>query len=429
MNSVELRTQRAELVAQARKILDSVGDADLTNESKEQVDKMFSECDSLDKRIEKLERTERLAQEEERVKAIEPRKTSHMQPMRRKVADGSEFGELLKAWTLGSRYDYSRNPELMNLAQDTGFNIGAKTLRLDIGKHNKSLVPVNVGTASQGGYLMPETWSQSLDLSIKYYFPFRSLVDLRQTPDIGPYHINRMDDLTADVDIFAEGAATDESADETLPTFSEVVLGRHQYRDFVTMTYEAILGSNVDIYSNLVEALGQRMARKFAKHAMVGAGTTEPQGIVTASSQGCTSSGAALTADKLIDLQHSVDPIFRNQDAVFIMHDTALATVRKLKASGTGNYLLEPSLTQGAPYQLLGRPVYISNDMDSGSSRYDKAIVFVTPKMYVWRECSTVELVRCDEKWVDKGYLGFYIFMWADGAWRGQTTANKYWQA
>ena len=68
----------------------------------------------------------------------------------------------------------------------------------------------------------------------------------------------------------------------------------------------------------------------------------------------------AVTADELIDLYHSVDPAYRaSPKARFMMHDTVLAAVRKLK-DGDGQYLWQPGLAGGQPSTIVDRPFSMS---------------------------------------------------------------------
>ena len=63
-----------------------------------------------------------------------------------------------------------------------------------------------------------------------------------------------------------------------------------------------------------------------------GSGLSDVEGIVTNSAAGVTAASAtAVTADEIIDLVHSVDPVYRVGNAAFMMNDSTLATVHKLK--------------------------------------------------------------------------------------------------
>jgi HK97 family phage major capsid protein len=74
-------------------------------------------------------------------------------------------------------------------------------------------------------------------------------------------------------------------------------------------------------------------------------------------------------ADKLIDLQHALKPVYR-QNGTWLMNDTTSATLRKFK-DGDGQYLWRAGLLAGAPDTFLGKPVEIDDNMpDIGQDAY-----------------------------------------------------------
>jgi len=74
-------------------------------------------------------------------------------------------------------------------------------------------------------------------------------------------------------------------------------------------------------------------------------------------------------ADKLIDLQHALKPVYR-QNGTWLMNDSTFNTIRKFK-DGSGNYLVVPGLVGGAPDTLLGKPVEIDENMPNiGANAY-----------------------------------------------------------
>ncbi|MFH7319781.1 phage major capsid protein [Desulfurivibrio sp. D14AmB] len=72
-------------------------------------------------------------------------------------------------------------------------------------------------------------------------------------------------------------------------------------------------------------------------------------------------SNSAITADNLIDLQSAAKPVYR-ADGVWLMADSTWAYIRKLK-DGNGDYLWRPGLEPDAPDVLLGKQVYIDDNM------------------------------------------------------------------
>ena len=76
-----------------------------------------------------------------------------------------------------------------------------------------------------------------------------------------------------------------------------------------------------------------------------------------------TAASTVITADELIDAQDMVPDVFQ-PNCVWIMSKQARTAIRKLK-DGEGNYLLNKDATTKWGYTLFGRPVYISDAVDS----------------------------------------------------------------
>ena len=77
---------------------------------------------------------------------------------------------------------------------------------------------------------------------------------------------------------------------------------------------------------------------------------------------------SAITADELIDLQGTVKMHF-SRNAVWIMSSKTRTALRKLKDQN-GRYLLQDDATSAFGNMLLGKPVYVSDNMeDIGASK------------------------------------------------------------
>lgn len=89
---------------------------------------------------------------------------------------------------------------------------------------------------------------------------------------------------------------------------------------------------------------------------------------------------ADLNGDDLIDVAHTVLPQYRRGNVGYMMNDTVLKTVRKIKiSSGSAEYVWKPPATysdvrEGIPSTIYGFPVYVNQSMTNAAA--DKAIVF-----------------------------------------------------
>lgn len=161
-------------------------------------------------------------------------------------------------------------------------------------------------------------------------------------------------------------------------TFGQKRLDAYVYdTEFVKFSMELAQDSIFNMETLLGSLLGERLGRIANRELTIGDGTGDPHGVVTASTLGKTAAAAAaITADELIDLIHSVDPAYRSSPKVrFMFNDTTLAAVRKLK-NGTGDYLWQAGdFTNGVAPTLLGYRYSVNQAMASMATG-TKPIIF-----------------------------------------------------
>jgi HK97 family phage major capsid protein len=170
--------------------------------------------------------------------------------------------------------------------------------------------------------------------------------------------------------------------------------------------------------------LGERLGRIANAQLTTGTGSSAPNGVVTASTLGKTAAAtAAITADEIIDLKHSVDPAYRVGPKVrFMFNDSTLAAIRKLK-DGQGNYLWNMgNIQQGVPGNLLGYNYSINQAMATLATAKKVVLFGDFSKYYVRKVGSPVIGVMRERFWPDLGIAGLIRF---DGE-LGDTAAIKH---
>lgn len=153
--------------------------------------------------------------------------------------------------------------------------------------------------------------------------------------------------------------------------------------DFTELTADAGKFTSVDLKGYLVGAL-TLIGRKLKTNAMfnvtdfivnymaeeiaaflegelLNGTTSKMEGALSTTNEKTAAAAAAITADELIDLQAKVKQAFRS-DACWIMHPETFTAVKKLK-DGQNRYLLQDDFTGEFPYRLLGKPVFVSDNM------------------------------------------------------------------
>lgn len=125
-----------------------------------------------------------------------------------------------------------------------------------------------------------------------------------------------------------------------------------------------------------------------------------------------TAKATDITADELIDLHYGLRAPYR-KNAVWLMHDATVKTVRKLK-DGNGQYLWQPALTAGAPDLLLGRPVHTSTfvpEVKSGAA----SVAFGDLSYYWIADRQGRSFKRLNELFATSRQVGFLASQRLDG--------------
>ena len=123
-------------------------------------------------------------------------------------------------------------------------------------------------------------------------------------------------------------------------------------------------------------------------------------------------SSTAITADELIDLQHSLKSGYRRK-ASFIMNDAVIKAIRKLKDS-QGQYLWQPSIREGVPDMILNTRVYMSNYMPLPEAG-NKVILYGDYSYYWLADRAGRTLQRLNELYAMTDQVGFKLTERLDG--------------
>ena len=161
--------------------------------------------------------------------------------------------------------------------------------------------------------------------------------------------------------LVAEGGTLVESD----PAFGQSTLSTYKFAAIVDASQELIEDQGVGNF-NVLQFIGDQggaaVGRALSAEWTSGSGSSRPQGFDNAATGKTTASATAITAAEIIDLQHSVTSPYR-QGAAWVMNDSTVKAIRKLTASGTGDFVWEPGLRASHPDTILGNPVYADTNM------------------------------------------------------------------
>jgi len=377
---LELREKRAKAWDAAKAFLDSKrGENGLLNaEDTAAYEKMEAEVVSLGKEVERLERQAAIDLEL-------GKPTSNPITNKPTTGDGEEKTGRAAAEYKKAFWNAMRN----------------KT------PHSEVLNALSIGTDSEGGYLVPDEFEQTLVAALEEENIIRTLAHVI-TSSSGDKKIPVVASNGA-ASWVDEGASIPESDD----TFGQVNLGAHKLATMLKISEELLNDSAFNLEQYAAKEFGRRIGRAEEEAFIGGDGTGKPTGFLTSAQIGVTAAAAAaITLDEIIDLYHSLREPYR-RNAVFIVNDMTVKAIRKLK-DNTGVYLWQPSMLANTPDTILGRPVKTSSFMPALAAG-SKAIAFGDFSYYWIADRQGRAFKRLNELYAANGQVGFLGSQRVDG--------------
>ena len=280
---------------------------------------------------------------------------------------------------------------------------------------NKTVRPevynaLEVGTDSEGGYLVPDEYEHTLIEALEEKNIFRRLAHVIHTSSGErkiPVSVSK--GTAAWID---EEAAYPESDD----SFGQVSISAFKLATMIKISEELLNDSVFNMPAYISKEFARRIGAAEEEAFFTGNGTGKPLGILAATGGAQTgvtaASSTAVTFDEIIDLYYSLRAPYR-QDGVFIMNDATIKTLRKLK-NGSGDYIWQPSVTLGAPDRVLNRPVYTSQYMPTLAAGA-KTILFGDLSYYWVADREGRQFKRLNELYAATGQVGFLASERVDG--------------
>lgn len=267
-----------------------------------------------------------------------------------------------------------------------------------------------VGTGAAGGFTVPPAFRAKVQQAMLAWGPMLGLAEVLNTETGAniPWPTN---DDTAN-----EGAIL---AENTQITEQDVTLGQNSLDAFVytsklvRASYQ-LMNDNPEFDSWLAGRLGERLARIYNRHATVGTGTGQPDGLflpaATVTGSGSFATTGGITYPFAVDLVESVDDAYlQGGDNGFMGHQTVRKALRKM-VDTQSRPLWEPSLQAGQPDSFMGYPFRVNNHCAT-LAQNSKSLGFGDIRAaYVIRNVGQNELVRLNERYADFLQVGFFLY-------------------
>lgn len=269
---------------------------------------------------------------------------------------------------------------------------------------------LQIGTDSEGGYLVPDEFERTLIEALQEENIFRQLANIITTSS-GDRKIPVVASKGTASWVDEEGAIP-----ESDDAFGQVSIGAYKLATMIKVSEELLNDSVFNLEQYIAKEFARRIGAKEEEAFFVGDGSGKPTGILNATGGadlGITAASAtAVTVDEVMDLFYSLKSPYR-KNAVFVMNDATVKAIRKLK-DGNGQYLWQPSITAGQPDTILNRPVKTSAYVPTIASA-KKTIAFGDFGYYWVADRQGRSFQRLNELYAATGQVGFKATQRVDG--------------
>ena len=380
MKNIELRGQRAELIKGATNIVENAQKEgrSLNAEEKSKFDAMEADARSIKDQIDIIERTAE---------------------MKKELAANAEVREAApKATRKGAFEKYLRNGM-------GALNSNERSMMAELRGTSTQIA----GTDSLGGFLVPQDFSNELDMATLFTGEVERLAKKLNTAGGALLDYPTINDTATDAGLTSEAAAVTVQD----MTFANAQLSAYNYASQVRVSMQLLQDNAFDLNAFLAEAMGERIARATNAAFTTGTGSSQPQGIITGATLGNTAASAtAIAADDILDLIHSIDPSYRNKPTFGLMaNDSVISVIRSLGLGSANDFpIFIPSMEAGQPDKLFGFNLYYNNDMASAITTGQKTLLAADFSKFVVRSAGGVQMVRLNERYMDELEVGFVSY-------------------
>lgn len=378
---LEMRRKRAEVWEKAKAFLDErTGENGVMSaEDSQQYERMEQEVVDLGHAIDRMERAEQMD------RAMD-------QPVRPPLASRPEKSAVGRSGRASEEYRQA----FWNMLRNRGELFQVRNA-------------LQIGADSEGGFLCPDEYEHTLVQALTEENQLRSLCTVIRT-ESGDRKIPI---------VASHGTASWAEEEGQIPesddAFGQISIGAHKVATMIKVSDELLQDSVFDVESYIASEFARRIGAAEEDAFINGNGTAKPMGLLHSANGaevGVTTAGAAITADEIIDLIHSVKSVYRKK-SVFLLNDSTVKALRKLK-DGSGQYLWQPGLKEGQPDQLLSYRLVTSAYIPEVASGA-KPVLFGDFSSYWIADRQGRSFQRLNELYAATGQIGFRATQRVDG--------------
>lgn len=283
---------------------------------------------------------------------------------------------------------------------------GDKAITAEEWQTINNALSTTVGT--EGQYTIQTDVAKSVLDALKAFGGMRQVATVIQTAQGNPLNYPTSDGTSEE----GEEVAENEEVSDGDFSFGVKTLGARKFSSkVVPVPIELLQDSSIDLEAFVNKRLNTRLHRTTNRIFTTGA-----TGLITLAGTGATAVGTTSIAyNELIDLEHSVDPAYREGSGCgWMFSDAVLKLLKKMKDSD-GRPIWLPHLSKEAPATILNYKYTINQNVAAPVANA-KSVAFGDMSHYVIRDVMDLTYHRfTDSAYAKKGQVGFLVFLRSDG--------------
>ena len=214
-------------------------------------------------------------------------------------------------------------------------------------------------TMTNNGAIIPTTIANKIIKAVKDRCPILAGATIYNVKGTLKVPVWGKANTTHDIAVGYQTEFTDITADAG--KFTSVDLGGYLAGALTLIGQSVENNGTFSVVDFIVSQMAEEIATFVEGQLLTGTGSSAAQGALNTTNTLAAAATGAITADELIELQSKVKQVYQ-AGACWTMNPATFLAIKKLK-DGQNRYLLQDNITGQFPYMLLGKPVYLSDNM------------------------------------------------------------------
>ena len=267
-------------------------------------------------------------------------------------------------------------------------------------KHGTTCNTLREGSDGEGGYLVPDEFEHRIVQAMAEKNVMRKLGTVMQTERTMTFPIGKGVG-------FAEWIPEEAEIPIVAAEFDEVKLGAHKVATSIRVSDELLEDSVFDLEESIIKEFAKRIGEAEEEAFIHGDGLAKPLGIIhQLDREVITEKAGKISTDDLLDLKHAIPTRYR-KDAVFLMHDSTLRELFKLR-TGEGQYIWYENPKKNIPLAIFSHRVITCPSMPTIESG-QPPILFGDFKHFVIGDRKHRRIKRLNEVHAQQGQVAYIM--------------------